>query len=743
MVKASASQTKGKILVTAALPYANGPIHLGHLVEYIQADIFVRFLKLLGRDVVFACADDTHGTPIELAAAKEKIKPEELIQKYYDEHTADFASFFIDFDVYHSTNSPENKFYSDLFFNRLNEKGFIQQRLVELTYCENDKRYLPDRYVKGKCPKCGAEDQYGDQCEKCNATYQPIDLIEPHCSLCGTAPVRKQSLHYFFKLSAFSQHLQQWLEGNRNIQGDVRHFVESWIKSGLQDWDISRDGPYFGFKIPGESNKYYYVWLDAPIGYIAATEKYCRENVNKTALEAYWQNKDATIIHFIGKDIIYFHFLFWPAMLTAAGFNLPSDFAVHGHLTINGEKMSKSRGNFLTAKDYLAVPGHEPEFLRFYYASHLTKSVSDINLDFDDFKGKTNNDLVSNIANFVHRTLVFLNNNFDSRLEPLGNDEKFFLQQLQPKYDSIVKNYSEYNFRDAVRELLELSSIGNRYFQENQPWQLVKADKKKCHRVVSVAAQMVRDLMLLSFPILPKYSEKILRLFGYENFGTLGLADLGKFPSAKKLYPARIVFAPIEETIALAPVFPAVLKVGKIEEITEHPDADKLYVLTVDLGSRGGGRIEDGEIGSDNAAEEKAEKPEKSEKERKHRIIQLVAGLRAYYRKDELLGKKIVVVSNLKHAKLRGYESHGMLLAADDGSRVVVVSPQDSDPGDLVFPEGSDAEKILANRKQLAIDEFYRLNLRVKDEKVVYGAKPLKTRKEIISVDAADDAVVR
>ncbi len=713
MAKEPEAGRKEKILVTAALPYANGPIHLGHLVEYIQADIFVRFLKLSGRDAVFVCADDTHGTPIELAAAKEKIAPEELIKKYYDEHTTDFASFFINFDVYHSTNSPENKFYSDLFFNRLNEKGFIQQRLVELTYCESCRRFLPDRYVNGKCPKCGAEDQYGDQCEKCNATYQPIELIEPHCAICGSSPVTKQSLHYFFKLSSFSQQLQEWLASNKNLQADVKNFVAEWIKNGLQDWDISRDGPYFGFKIPGELNKYYYVWLDAPIGYIAATEKYCKAKLGKTALDAYWQNPDARIIHFIGKDIIYFHLLFWPAMLTAAGFNLPSDIAVHGHLTVNGEKMSKSRGNFLTAKDYLAVAGHEPEFLRFYYASHLTKSVSDINLDFDDFKGKVNNDLVSNIANFVHRTLVFLNNNFDSKLETLGDDEKLFLQQLQPKYGSIAEHYLAYSFKDVVRELLELGSIGNRYFQENQPWQLVKSDRKKCHRVVTVAANIAKDIALLAFPILPKYSEKILRLFGYENFERLGFADLGRFPPAKKLYPARIVFAPIEETIALAPVFPAVLKVGKIVEVTDHPDADKLYVLKADIGKG------------------------------KPKIIQLVAGLRPYYKKDELLGRKIVVVSNLRHAKLRGFESQGMLLAADDGSRVVVVSPQDSEPGDLVFPEGADAEKILANRKQLAIDEFYRLNLRVRDDKVVYGAKPLRTGTEMISVDAADDAVVR
>jgi len=621
----------------------------------------------------------------------------------------DFASFNINFDIYHSTNSPENRFYSDIFFKSLTEKGFIYQRLVELTYCESDNRYLPDRYVRGKCPKCCADDQYGDQCEKCNATYQPIDLVEPHCSVCGAVPVRRQSLHYFFKLSSFSVQLKDWLEGNRNIQPDVRNFVMGWINSGLQDWDISRDGPYFGFKIPGEANKYYYVWLDAPIGYIAATEKYCREKLGKAAAE-YWQNPEVKIIHFIGKDIIYFHFLFWPAMLMGLGFNLPDDYAVHGHLTINGEKMSKSRGNFLTAKDYLAVQGHDPEFLRFYYASHLTKAIGDINLDFNDFKEKVNNDLVSNIANFVHRTLVFINNNFDSRLESLDGEGKSFLQQLLPKHESIVKHFSGYNFKDAVKEILELSSIGNRYFQDNQPWQLVKSDRKKCHRVVTVSANIVRDIALLSFPIMPKYSEKILRTVGYESPDCLGLAELGKPLPSKKILSSRIIFTPIEETISIVEIFPAILKVGKIEEITDHPDADKLYVLKVDIGKK---------------------------------VLQLVAGLRPYYRKDELLGMKIVVVSNLKHAKLRGFESHGMLLAADDGKRVSVISPGKSLPGELVYPEGADAEKIGAGRKQIAIDEFFRLGLKVKDEKVVFGSKPLMTASEVIHSDASDDSVVR
>ncbi len=699
---------KEKLLVIAALPYANGSIHLGHLVEYVQADIFVRSLKLSGKDVIFVCGDDTHGTPIEIAASKQNIPPEELIRKYYDEHREDFASFFVNFDSYHSTNSDENKFFSDFFFRKLNENGHIYERLIELTFCEHCRRFLPDRYVRGKCPKCGAEDQYGDQCEKCNSTYQPVDLVNPKCSICGNVPTRKQSLHYFFRLSSFSDKLRQWLESNSAIQSDVRHFVEAWLNAGLEDWDISRDGPYFGFKIPGELNKYYYVWLDAPIGYIAATEKFSKEKLGKSATESYWQNPNAKIIHFIGKDIIYFHFLFWPAMLMGVGFNLPSDFAVHGHLTINGEKMSKSRGNFLTARDYLGVSGYEPEFLRFYYASHLTKAASDINLDFNDFKNRTNNDLVSNIANFVHRTLVFVNNNFDSKLVSAGSDWNFLLKQLQPHYDLILKHYSEYNFRDVVRELLELGSMGNRYFQESQPWQLVKSDKKKCQVVVSVAASLVKDLAILSFPILPKYSGKVLRILGFENPESIGISELGK-PLSGKIQQSRIFFAPIEEIISVPEAFSAVLKVGRIDEVKEHPDADKLYILQVDIGSK----------------------------------IQLVAGLRPYLRKEELLGRKIVVVSNLKHARLRGFESQGMLLAADDGKRVVLVSPVKSDVGEIIYPDGSDPEKILAAKRQIEIDEFYRLGMKVRDETVVFGVKPLRSKGEVISIDAADDSIVR
>ncbi|RMF07194.1 methionine--tRNA ligase, partial [Candidatus Woesearchaeota archaeon] len=369
----NASKGSGRpVLVTSALPYANGSIHIGHLVEYIQTDIWVRFLKLIGKNAIYCCADDTHGAPIEINASKQGISPEELIAKYYKEHTEDFSKFLIKFDSYYSTNSPENRHYAELIFSRLKEGGHIVTKEEEHTYCEHCKRFLPDRYVKGKCPKCGAEDQYGDVCEKCNATYSTVDLVDPYCVLCKNPPVRKKSRHYYFRLSHFSDFLRDWISSNKELQPEVRNHVLSWIDEGLDDWCISRDGPYFGFKIPGEENKYFYVWLDAPIGYISSTANYCKTHGNKCSAEDYWTGNKADIYHFIGKDIIYFHLLFWPAMLKASGFNLPRNVFVHGFLTVNHEKMSKSRGTFLTAREFLEFGN--PEHLRYYYAANLSRS---------------------------------------------------------------------------------------------------------------------------------------------------------------------------------------------------------------------------------------------------------------------------------------------------------------------------------------------------------------------------------
>ena len=634
-----------KIVVTSALPYANGSIHLGHMVEYIQTDIFVRFLKLIGEKAIYCCADDTHGTPIQVNAEKQGITPEELIAKYNIEHQQDFKDFLIEFDSYYSTNSAENKHYADFIFNKLKEKGLIYTKKISQLYCENCKRFLPDRYVKGKCPKCGAEDQYGDVCEKCSSALKGGELIDPKCSLCGKSPVQKETEHYFFKLSACSDKLKKWLTENKSLQPEIVNYIMNWVNEGLADWDITRDGPYFGFKIPGEENKYYYVWLDAPIGYISSTANYCKNNNEK--VEDYWNSENGQIIHVIGKDIIYFHYLFWPAMLMESGFNLPSYIVVHGFLTVNGEKMSKSRGTFMTARDYLNR--YDPEFLRFYYSHLLSKKMMDVNLDFKEFQNKVNNELVANLSNFCYRTLSFLNKNFNSSFGEI--DETKMIEEMTEKFDLVKNAYADFNYKDAIRIIMEISSIGNKYFQDKEPWSLIKKDKEKTEKILGTCVNIAKNLSILISPILPKFSvelQKQLNLEGVE------WSDLNFDTKHHKINNASILVKKLEN-IETEKTFPLNLKVAQIISAEPHPEAEKLVVLQIDLGT---------------------------EKR------QIVAGIRKHYTIEELVGRKIVVVSNLKPAKLRGKESNGMLLAASDGESVRLLEIKDSKPGDNVsFPE--------------------------------------------------------
>jgi len=699
-----------RILVTSALPYANGPIHIGHLVEYIQTDIFVRFLKLLGEDAIYCCADDTHGTPIEINAKKQGIKPEKLIEKYHKEHQKDFADFNIEFDSYYSTNSPENKHFSDFIFTKAKEKGHIYKKDVEHTYCEKCKRFLPDRYVKGKCPKCGAEDQYGDVCEKCNSAYEPVELIDPYCSICRSKPVVKSSDHYFFKLSTFSDKLKQWIEKNERIQPEARNFVLNWIKEGLKDWDITRDGPYFGFKIPGEENKYYYVWLDAPIGYISSTDNYCKTKGKSkgVSVEDYWNKEGSTIIHFIGKDIIYFHFLFWPAVLMAADFNLPDHLVVHGFLTVKKTKMSKSRGTLLTAREYLS--SLNPEYLRFYYAASLSHKISDIDLDIDDFKDKINNELVANIANLAYRTLNFINKNFDSKLADVKAFDEGFAKQFH--FDRIIGYYNTYEFREAVKLILHYSSLGNKYFQENEPWKLIENDRERARRVTSLCANLVKNLCILLKPVIPKFSEKLEKQLNLKNLTFKDLNfDLGEHkistakPLVKKIDDELKVFAGDggEEKEKTSDFQKLTIKVAKITSVEDHPDADKLYVFKIDLG------------------DEKR---------------QLVAGIKDWYKKEELQGKNIVVLTNLQTAKLRGIESKGMLLACEDKEKNIglLVAPN-SNPGDYVSVEGEEVNK---SPPELSFKDFGKISnrkLAVKDGKPLFNEKVFKTDSEEVIVE--------
>ena len=691
-------KAKHKILVTSALPYANGPIHLGHLLEYIQTDIFVRFLRLIGEDVLFVCADDAHGAPIEIKATELGIKPEQLIAEVYKEHVLDFKDFLISFDNYYTTNSAENKYYSDLIFQKLKEKGFIYTKDIEVTYCEHDKRYLPDRYVRGKCPKCGTPDQYGDVCENCNAAYKTIDLIEPYCIICKNKPVRRTSKHYFFKLSKFSSKLELWLNKNKNLQPEIKNFVFSWIKNGLEDWNISRDGPYFGFKIPDEEDKYYYVWLDAPIGYIASTENYCKKHKLKT--EDYWSSKDTKIYHFIGKDIIYFHFLFWPAMLLGSEFELPYDIVVHGFLTVNGEKMSKSRGTFFTAREFLQT--YEAEHLRFYYASLLSKTMSDIDLSFDDFRKKINNELVANIGNFCYRVLNFLNKHFDGKVEDIEKNREL-KEETDKKIKNIEEDYHNLKFNEGVKDILHISSLGNKYFQDNEPWKLIKENKEKAHKILGLCVNIAKDLSILIAPILPKFS---LNLQKQLNLKSLKWSELGKEIKNHKISKEEILVNKIEEKESKdesKKQFPLNLKVAKILEIKDHPNAEKLYVMQIDLGS---------------------------EKR------QLVAGLKGHYTKEELLNKKLIVITNLKYAKLRGKESQGMLLAGDDGADVGILTVDKSEAGDRVYFEG-----LENSTKEISFDSFLKIEMKVNHGKVFFNGKELKTSKETVRVEKVKDGV--
>jgi methionyl-tRNA synthetase len=675
-----------RILITSALPYANGSIHIGHLVEYIQTDIFVRFLKLTGKNVIYCCADDTHGTAIEINAGKQGITPEKFIEDCYTEHTKDFKAFHIEFDSFYSTHSPENKKYVELIYNRLNEKGFIYKKDIELTYCEHEKRFLPDRYVKGKCPKCGAEDQYGDVCEVCNSTYKTTDLINPYCVICKNTPVRKNSTHYFFRLSAFSDKLKSWLTENDRLQPEVKNQVMGWVNNGLEDWNISRDGPYFGFNIPGESDKFFYVWMDAPIGYIASTANYCKGK-DFTA-DDIWQSANSEIIHFIGKDIIYFHLLFWPAVLMGADFHVPDSIVVHGFLTVNKEKMSKSRGTFIKASEFERLS--RPEFLRYYYASNLTRTMSDVDLDLNDYKDRINNELVANVANFFYRVLSFCNKNFNSEILPA---EEEYLSGFD--YTQIKDCYNDVEFRSVVKSILETSSRGNKYFQDNKPWALIKEDSAKAHQVVSNCVNLVKDIAILMKPIMPEFAKEMEHQL---NIDEQSFSDLGRNLKSHKINEATILLRNIEKIdLNFKDQFADVdLKVAQILKVSDHPNADKLFILELNLGNE---------------------------------TRTIVTGLRGHYTAEQLLGKKIVVVSNLKPASLRGVESRGMLLAAGTKKGPVVVMPESSEPGDSVSADGIPKEP----KKEISIDEFMAFEIMC-DEKgnLTYKGRALRSSQETI-----------
>lgn len=661
-----------KIAVTSALPYANGPIHIGHLVEYIQTDIWVRFHKTCGNHCLYFCADDTHGTPVMITARAEGIEPEQLIQRVHKEHIADFNGFLIEFDNYYSTHSPENKYLSELIFNRITQAGSVVKRNVEQAYCEKCKMSLPDRYIRGRCPRCGAEDQYGDSCDKCGGTHQPTELINPRCATCSTPPVSRQSQHYFFKLADYQQQLKDLISGGYAQKSTVKK-LDEWFKTGLKDWDISRDGPYFGFKIPGEQDKFFYVWLDAPIGYMASAKNYCDNN--GLDFDKLWNSGEYEVYHFIGKDIMYFHALFFPAMLIASGFKPADKLFVHGFLTVNGEKMSKSRGTFVRAETYLKFL--DPEYLRYYYAGKLTGGIEDIDLSIDDFVNKVNSDMVGKLANLASRSGPMLTKNLDGRLGRLDDSGKELISKLTAAKQQIIDNYENLNFAAVVRTVAALADDANRYVEKHQPWVTVRTDLEKTRSTLTAVINAVKILTIYLKPILPRYAEKMEKFL---NVDSLHFADVEallqnhRINRFEKLVD-RVDKSKVNEMIeqnkeylgpqpagpdeAIAPEctiddFAKIdMRIAKVTKAEFVEGADKLLRLSLDVGGL------------------------------KREVLAAIAQA---YKPDQLTGKIVVYFANLKPRKMRFGLSEGMIMAAGTGGKDVFMLTVDpgAQPGQKV-----------------------------------------------------------
>ncbi|PPC93488.1 MAG: methionine--tRNA ligase [Methylotenera sp.] len=661
-----------KILVTSALPYANGSIHLGHLVEYIQTDIWVRFQKMQGNTVHYVCADDTHGTPIMLRAEKEGITPEALIDNVHKEHSADFADFLVDFDNYYSTNALENKELSQSIYKKLKAAGKISTKTIEQFYDPLKNMFLPDRFIKGECPKCHAKDQYGDSCEVCGATYNPTELINAYSAVSGATPIRKETEHYFFKLSECEDFLKQWTRqgsgtDKATLQGEAANKMGEWFENGLNDWDISRDAPYFGFEIPDAPGKYFYVWLDAPIGYMASFKKLCE--MKGLDFDEYWKQDSTTeLYHFIGKDILYFHALFWPATLEYSGHRKPTKIFAHGFLTVNGEKMSKSRGTFITARSYLDHIKN-PEYLRYYYAAKLNSTMEDIDLNLEDFVARVNSDLVGKYINIASRTAGFINKLFNGEITQIDNSP--VIDEMRRVSSLIAESYAEREYGKALREIMRLADLANANIADAAPWLKAKQDGTDARTSLeldcSAAMEMFRLLTIYLKPVLPNLAANIEtflnispltwasvhtplknghRINNYAHLITridpkqieamteANKENLQATPAVAQVTSAPVSTLPEVEYISIDDFTKVDLRIAKIVNAEHVEGAEKLLKLTLDIG----------EV----------------------QPRQVFAGIKSAYDPETLKGRLTVMVANLAPRKMKFGLSDGMVLAASD-----------------------------------------------------------------------------
>ncbi|MCR5751613.1 MAG: methionine--tRNA ligase [Kiritimatiellae bacterium] len=691
------AEKKRRIVVTSALPYANGDIHLGHLVEYLQTDFWVRYQKLRGNECVYVCADDTHGTPVMIRARKEGVTPEDLIARMHAIHLKDFTDFQVGFDNYYSTNSPENRDFSERFYAAMEKSGGVAKRTSPQLYCEKCGMFLPDRFVKGVCPKCGAEGQYGDSCDRCGSTYAAEELGSPRCTTCGGTPVVRDSEHLYFELEPQHAFLESWIPGHTT--SDVSNKLLEWFREPLRGWCISRDAPYFGFEIPGHKDKYFYVWVDAPIGYLASLKNWCESRGEK--FEDWWQNPEAERYHFIGKDIIRFHCLFWPGMLNVAGFLQPDKIFVHGFLTVNGEKMSKSKGTFINARTYLDhLP---PEALRYYYAAKLGPTTDDMDLNLADFVQRVNSDLVGKITNIASRSAQMLQKRLDGRLASLDGceEELALLETLRAGGDQVAKLYEERRFNQVVVEVCRLADAANAYFDRKEPWKSVKTDPEAARVSLTAALNAFRILAIYLKPILPAYADRAMKLFGEAEWtwnsrlDTLSGLTLGEY----EYLASRIDAKQVDAMVAAATVKPADsgevahesrasknkgrpsecaaasgggqaaalpqlkaeiafadfekldLRIGVVESCEIVPKSSKLLKFVLDAGPLG------------------------------RRTI--FSGIRmAYPEPEKLVGRQVVFVANLAPRKMSVGVSEGMILfAGEPGECGGVLSPSSSATG--------------------------------------------------------------
>ncbi len=666
------------MLVTCALPYANGSIHLGHMLEHIQADIWVRYQRMRGHQVHFICADDAHGTPIMLKAQQMGITPEEMIAAVSKEHQADFAGFNISFDNYHSTHSDENRELAELIYGRLKNGGFIKSRTISQLFDPEKSMFLPDRFVKGTCPKCKSPEQYGDNCDSCGATYSPTELIDPKSAVSGATPVMKDSEHFFFDLPQFEKWLAEWVRGSGAIQEEMANKMQEWFESGLQQWDITRDAPYFGFEIPGAPGKYFYVWLDAPIGYMASFKNLCNKR-GDIDFDSYWKaDSDAELYHFIGKDIAYFHCLFWPSMLEGANFRKPTKVNVHGYVTVNGAKMSKSKGTFIKASTYL---NHlDPECLRYYYAAKLNSRIDDLDLNLEDFVQRVNADVVNKLVNLASRNAGFIAKRFGGKLAATCAEPELYAEFANAR-TAIAEAYESREFSRAIREIMALADKANRYVDDKAPWVIAKQEgaDAELQAVCSVGINLFRVLMAYLKPVMPLLAERAeaflaetLSWDGIEMplvdhtvapFKALfsriepakieAMIEASKEDLAKEQAPkvsGPLADDPISETITYDDFAKIDLRVALIKKAEAVPEAEKLLKLQLDIGGE---------------------------------TRQVFAGIKSAYNPEDLEGKLTVMVANLAPRKMRFGMSEGMVLAAGPGGKDLwILEPQEgAQPG--------------------------------------------------------------